>query len=126
MREGSRGDRDATAAMAATDRGPPVRAGGMEGFGMTRHGLLAAVVALFLVLAQVATAAAAPAGQAIAGGRAASAAPIDRDLQRDLSAGTATKILVEFDAKANLGAARKIKERVKRGDAVVNALKATA
>ena len=86
---------------------------------------MAAVVALFLVVAQVATVAAAP-GQGIAGERAGSAAPIDKDLQRDLKAGTATKIVVEFDAKANLNAAKKIKERVKRGDAVVKALKTTA
>lgn len=93
---------------------------------MTRHGLLAAVVALFLVVAQVATVAAAPVGQGIVGARAGAAAPIDKDLQRDLKAGTATKILVEFDAKANLNAAKKIKERVKRGNAVIAALQTTA
>jgi subtilisin family serine protease len=93
---------------------------------MTRHGALAAFVALFLILAQVATAAAAPAGQQTTGERAGSAAPIDEDLQRDLKAGTATKILVEFDAKANLNAAKKIKERTKRGNAVLKALETTA
>src|SRR5688572_14635938 len=107
--------------MAATEEWPPVRAGGMEGFGMTRHGLLAAVVALFLVVAQVATVAAAP-GQGNVGERAAAAAPIDKDLQLALKAGTATKIVVEFDAKASLNAAKKVKDRVKRGDAVVKSL----
>ena len=92
---------------------------------MHRHGLLAAVVALFLVVAQVATVAAAP-GQGSTGERAGSAAPIDKDLQRDLKAGTATKIVVEFDAKANLNPAKKIEERIDRGNAVVKALKKTA
>src|SRR5687768_9003821 len=97
----------------------------MEGFEMHRHGLLAAVVALFLVVAQVATVAAAP-GNGSPGDRAGSAAPIDKDLQRDLKAGTATKIIVEFDAKANLNPAKKVKERIARGNAVVKALKTTA
>ena len=92
---------------------------------MTRHGALAAFVALFLILAQVATAAAAPASQGTGGGRAAPAA-IDKGLQKELAAGTATKILVEFDAKANLNAAKKIKERTKRGNAVLKALTDTA
>ena len=77
---------------------------------MTRHRLVAAVVALFLVVAQVATVAAAP-GQGNRGERTGDAAPIDKELQRALKAGTATKIVVEFDAKASLNAAKKVKER---------------
>ena len=92
---------------------------------MTRHGALAAFVALFLILAQVATAAAAPASQGSGGQRGAPAA-IDKGLQKELKAGTATKILVEFDAKANLTAAKKVKERTKRGTAVLKALTDTA
>ena len=92
---------------------------------MTRHRLVAAVVALFLVVAQVATVAAAP-GQGNRGERTGNAAPIDKELQRALKAGTATEIVVEFDAQASLNAAKKVKDKGKRGDAVVKSLKTTA
>ena len=65
-REGSRGDRDATAAMAATGRvaaGEGRRHGGVRDDSSWSPG---GVVALFLVVAQVATAAAAPAGKGTA------------------------------------------------------------
>ena len=67
-----------------------------------------------------------PPGRGTAGERTGDAAPIDKELQRDLKAGTATEIVVEFDAKASLNAAKKVKDRIKRGNAVVKSLKTTA
>ena len=94
---------------------------------MTRHRALAAVVALFLVLAQVVGVAAASgvpgSGSAT---RSGPSAPVDKDLQRALDDGTATQLLVEFDATADLKGAKRIKDPTMRGNAVVKALKTTA
>ena len=66
---------------------------------MTRRGAPAAVlVAVLLVIAQVGAAMAAPA-RGSSPGSGANAAPIDKQLQAELEAGTATSILVEFAAK---------------------------
>ncbi|HEX6869359.1 MAG TPA: S8 family serine peptidase, partial [Candidatus Limnocylindrales bacterium] len=92
---------------------------------MVRRGGSALVVAVLLVLAQVMSAAAAPSGGAGTQGRG-NAAPIAPDLQEQLDAGTATTIVVEFAETADLKGAKAVKDRTKRGQAVVGSLKATA
>ena len=88
---------------------------------MTRRGVSAALVAVLLVVAQVGTALAAQ-GRGGSPGSGANAAPIDKQLQAELKAGTVTTILVEFDASADLKAPAKVKDRTQRGQAVVRAL----
>ncbi len=92
---------------------------------MTRHRALAAMIALFLVVAQVATVAAAGAGPGSASGPG-QAAPIDKALQRGIDAGTATALIVEFKAKADLRAPRQVNGRTQRTAAVIKALRTTA
>ena len=57
---------------------------------------------------------------------APTAAPIEGKLQRDLAAGRAKRIVVEFSAKADLKPAAAVKSRSKRGQAVIDALTSTA
>jgi subtilisin family serine protease len=95
---------------------------------MFRRGAPAAIVAVLLMLSQVMTAAASPGARA-PGGAAATrgvAAPIQKGLEKKIAAGEAKTILVEFAGKADLAPARKIKDRTKRGQAVLSALTATA
>jgi subtilisin family serine protease len=89
-----------------------------------RHGL-AAFVAAALLITQVAGVAA-RAGASTAGSGAAAAAPIEGKLQRDLAAGRAQRMIVEFKDKANLKPAAAVKDRSKRGQAVIDALRSTA
>ena len=95
-------------------------------FGMTRHRLVAAVVALFLVVAQVATVAAAP-RQGNAGDRAGfSATPSTR-----ISSATSRRVRRRRSSSSSTRRRtwhrpRRSRTRFKRGDAVVKALKATA
>lgn len=93
---------------------------------MVRRGASAVVVAGLLILAQVMTVAAAPSAPGGRGGGSGPGAPIDKELQEGLEAGTATILVVEFAAKADLKAPAKIKDRGRRGQAVLDALEATA
>ena len=92
---------------------------------MQRRRGFAAVIAAGLLITQVAGVAAA-AGAGASGSASGTAAPIEGKLQRDLAAGRAKKIVVEFSAKADLKPAAKVKDRDKRGQAVVDALTSTA
>ena len=85
-----------------------------------RHGL-AAFVAAALLITQVAGVAA-RAGASTAGMGAAAAAPIEGKLQRDLAAGRVQRMIVEFKDKADLKPAAAVKDRTKRGQAVLDAL----
>ena len=91
---------------------------------MRRRGLAVAITAV-VFFSQIAGVAASTRGVA-APAAAPHAAPIDRALQRDLAAGHAHRIVVEFKGKADLRAASSIKDRTARSQAVVNALTATA
>ncbi|MDQ3127378.1 MAG: S8 family serine peptidase, partial [Chloroflexota bacterium] len=83
------------------------------------------MVAMFLVVAQVATVVAG-AGPGPSNSGPGVAAPIDKALQKGLKAGTATALIVEFGTKADLRPATKVKDRTKRGAAVLKALNDTA
>ncbi len=85
----------------------------------------AAVIAAVLLIIQVAGVAAA-AGAGTSSPARSTAAPIEGKLQRDLAGGRAKKIVVEFRAKADLKPAAKVKDRAKRGQAVIDALTSTA
>ena len=85
----------------------------------------AALLAVVVLLSQAA-AVAASTSVADPGSVVAAAAPIDEGLQRDLQAGTAHRLVVEFKGKADLKAAAKVKDRTKQGKAVLTALTATA
>ncbi len=89
-----------------------------------RHGL-AAVVAALLLITQVAGVAA-RAGASTSGTAGAAAAPIEGKLQRDLAAGRVQRMIVEFKDKANLKPATAVKDRSKRSQAVIDALRSTA
>src|SRR6187549_1466778 len=91
---------------------------------MRRRGLAIAITAV-VFFSQIAGVAASTRGVAGAPA-AASAASIDRGLQRALAAGTAHRIVVEFKGKADLRRATAVKDRTARGQAVINALTATA
>jgi subtilisin family serine protease len=90
-----------------------------------RRGAPAAMLAVLLVIVQVGAALAAPSGGS-GPGSGGDAAPIDKDLQADLKAGTVTTFVVEFAAQADLKAPAKIKDRTKRAQGVAVSLKATA
>ncbi len=92
---------------------------------MHRRRGLAAVIAAALLITQVATVAAA-AGAGTPGSAASAAAPIEGKLQRDLAAGRVQRMVVEFRAKADLKPAANVKDRDKRGQAVIDALSSTA
>ncbi|MEO5883906.1 MAG: hypothetical protein ABIQ58_00100, partial [Candidatus Limnocylindrales bacterium] len=93
---------------------------------MPRRGASAAVVvACLLILTQVLTVAAATT-RGSSPGNSGTAAPIEKALQKQLAAGKAVQLLVEFDAKADFKPARKLTDRTKRGQAVLKALTATA
>ncbi len=91
---------------------------------MRRRGLAVAITAV-VFFSQIAGVAASTRGLA-APAAAPHAAPVDRALQRELAAGHAHRIVVEFKGKADLRAASSIKDRTARSQAVVNALTATA
>ena len=101
------------------------RVGGVEGSVMQRRRGFAAVIAAVLLITQVAGVAAA-AGAGTSSSASGTAAPIEGKLQRDLAGGKAKKIVVEFRAKADLKPAAKVKDRAKRGQAVIDALTSTA
>jgi subtilisin family serine protease len=90
----------------------------------SRRGLAAAIATLLLLVhvSSVAASVAPPGGSS--GG--STAAPIDQELQRDLKAGTARRMVVEFKARADLKPAARVKDHTKRGQAVLNALVTTA
>ena len=92
---------------------------------MQRRRGFAAVIAAVLLITQVAGVAAA-AGAGTSSSASGTAAPIEGKLQRDLAGGKAKKIVVEFRAKADLKPAAKVKDRAKRGQAVIDALTSTA
>ena len=92
---------------------------------MSRRRGFAAVIAAFLLITQVAGVAAS-AGAGASGSAAAATAPIESQLQRDLADGRAKRIVVEFKAKADLKPAAQLKNRSKRGQAVLDALTSTA
>ena len=91
---------------------------------MRRRGLAVAITAMVFIT-QIAGVSASTRGST-APAAAASAAPIDRTLQRELAAGRAHRIVVEFKGQADLRAAAKVKDRTARGQAVIDALTATA
>jgi subtilisin family serine protease len=82
-------------------------------------------MAAILVLAQVATAAAV-AGPGRPNAEAVPAAKVSKGLADELAANGRARFVVEFSAKANLAAAAAIKDHSKRGQAVLDALRATA
>ena len=92
---------------------------------MRRRRGFAAVIAAVLLITQVAgvAASAVPARPAPPH---VPAAPIEPQLKRDLAAGRTKRIVVEFSAKADLKPAAKVKDRGKRGQAVIDALTSTA
>ncbi len=92
---------------------------------MGRRRGFAAVIAAVLLITQVAgVAASAGAGTHSPGARAA--APIEPQLKSDLAAGRTKRMFVEFSAQADLKPAAKVKDRGKRGQAVIDALTSTA
>jgi subtilisin family serine protease len=90
-----------------------------------RRSLPAFGLALLLVASQVATVAASAGGLA-GSGRAAAAAKIQKGLEGSLTDGSKDRFVVEFDAKADLRGAAKIKDRTKKGAFVLDALRKTA
>ena len=92
---------------------------------MLRRRSLATIIAAAVFVSQVSAAAASTARLGTTSG-GPTAAPIDKTLAKDLAAGRASKIVVEFSAKADLRPATKVKDHVKRGQAVLDALTATA